>query len=175
MNTKNTSRKSFVKRIFEKIQGLSIFLKVIIYPTIAGLLFWGFTYALSLMSVADDFAVIAGFVLVVLFVYLSCQLAISLWHEISSPKEDGGTPTSSAQTILLIVGLASMVMTNSSCTRIDAGHVGIKVKQTGSDKGLHDITEVTGWVFYNPISYSFYEFHTFVQKKEYTSENYFIF
>lgn len=177
MNTKNSSKNSFVKGIFKKIQGLSTFLKVIVYPSIAGLLFWGFTYALSLMNVADDFAVIAGFALVVLFVYLSCHLAISLWQEISSSKEDGKQESSTKSTLqstLLIVGLAAMSMTNSSCKRIDAGHVGIKVKQTGSDKGVQDITEVTGWVFYSPLSYSVYEFPTFVQHKEYTAENSFV-
>lgn len=62
----------------------------------------------------------------------------------------------------------------SSCARIDAGHVGIKVKLTGTDKGVQSVTEVTGWVFYNPLSYSVYEFPTFVQHKEYSGEAAFV-
>ena len=34
------------------------------------------------------------------------------------------------------------------CERINAGHVGIKVKNIGGDKGVSKIEYVTGWVFY---------------------------
>jgi len=51
--------------------------------------------------------------------------------------------------------------------RIDAGHVGVKVNMYGNGKGVDDVTEVTGWVFYNPISTKIVEFPTFVQHKEY--------
>jgi regulator of protease activity HflC (stomatin/prohibitin superfamily) len=37
----------------------------------------------------------------------------------------------------------------------------------GNGKGVDDVTEVTGWVFYNPISTKIVEFPTFVQHKEY--------
>lgn len=59
-------------------------------------------------------------------------------------------------------------------TRIDAGHVGIRVNLYGSEKGVQDITEVTGWVLYNPLTTSIYEFPTFIQHKEYTGENSFV-
>ena len=62
----------------------------------------------------------------------------------------------------------------SSCERIDAGHVGIKVNLYGSNKGVDGITECTGWVFYNPITTKIYEFPTFVQHKEYTQDNSFV-
>jgi regulator of protease activity HflC (stomatin/prohibitin superfamily) len=75
---------------------------------------------------------------------------------------------------LLLALIVIVVLGISSCTRIDAGHVGIKVKLTGSDKGVQDVTEVTGWVFYNPLSYSVYEFPTFVQHKEYSGPNSFV-
>jgi regulator of protease activity HflC (stomatin/prohibitin superfamily) len=57
-----------------------------------------------------------------------------------------------------------------SCERIDAGHVGVKVNLYGSQKGVDGITEVTGMVFYNPLTTKIYEFPTFVQHKEYTQE-----
>jgi regulator of protease activity HflC (stomatin/prohibitin superfamily) len=56
-----------------------------------------------------------------------------------------------------------------SCNRIDAGHVGIKVNLYGSDKGVSDITEVTGMVWYNPFTKSVYEVPTFVQNAVYTA------
>lgn len=67
----------------------------------------------------------------------------------------------------LFIGLVIMFM---SCERIDAGHVGVKVNLYGSQKGVDGITEVTGMVFYNPITTKIYEFPTFVQHKEYTEE-----
>ncbi|MGN5956059.1 prohibitin family protein [Sphingobacterium lactis] len=54
------------------------------------------------------------------------------------------------------------------CTeRIDAGYEGIKVKLYGSDKGVQDVSLVTGRVWYNPITESIYEFPTYVQTANY--------
>jgi regulator of protease activity HflC (stomatin/prohibitin superfamily) len=58
-----------------------------------------------------------------------------------------------------------------SCNRIDAGHVGIKVNLYGSDKGVSDITEVTGMVWYNPFTKSVYEIPTFVQNAVYSHDD----
>jgi regulator of protease activity HflC (stomatin/prohibitin superfamily) len=55
----------------------------------------------------------------------------------------------------------------NSCERIDAGHVGVKVNMYGSSKGVGDVTECTGWVFYNPFTTKIYEFPTYIQHKEY--------
>lgn len=77
--------------------------------------------------------------------------------------------------ILVVLGLIVAILAGvSSCERIDAGHVGVKVNMYGSGKGVNDVTEVTGWVFYNPISTKIYEFPTFIQHKEYTGDNSFI-
>ena len=73
-----------------------------------------------------------------------------------------------------IVGLFLMVFLFKSCERIDAGHVGVKVNLYGDNKGVSDVTEVTGMVFYNQITHSIYEFPTFIQHKEYTGENSFV-
>lgn len=66
-----------------------------------------------------------------------------------------------------------MIISFTGCERIDAGHVGVKVNLYGDGKGVDDVTEVTGWVFYNPISTKIVEFPTYVQHKEYkaTMEN----
>jgi regulator of protease activity HflC (stomatin/prohibitin superfamily) len=60
-----------------------------------------------------------------------------------------------------------MIFSFTGCERIDAGHVGVKVNLYGDGKGVDDITEVTGWVLYNPISTKIVEFPTYVQHKEY--------
>jgi regulator of protease activity HflC (stomatin/prohibitin superfamily) len=69
-----------------------------------------------------------------------------------------------------VVGFFLLVFLFMSCERIDAGHVGVKVNLYGSQKGVDGITEVTGMVFYNPLTTKIYEFPTFVQHKEYTGE-----
>ena len=73
-----------------------------------------------------------------------------------------------------IVGFILLVVLFNSCERIDAGHVGVKVNQYGDNKGVDDVTAVTGMVFYNPITTRIYEFPTFIQHKEYKGENSFI-
>jgi len=67
-----------------------------------------------------------------------------------------------------IVTIIMLIFLFNSCERIDAGHVGVRVNLYGSGKGVGDITECTGWVFYNPISTKIYEFPTYIQHKEYT-------
>ena len=55
--------------------------------------------------------------------------------------------------ILVAVGIVVLLFTMvMSCERIDAGHVGVKVDMYGSGKGVNDVTECTGVVFYNPIT-----------------------
>ena len=77
--------------------------------------------------------------------------------------------------ILVVLGLVVVLLVGVfSCERIDAGHVGVKVNLYGSGKGVSDVTECTGLVFYNPMSTKIYEFPTFIQHKEYKEENSFI-
>ena len=77
--------------------------------------------------------------------------------------------------ILIGVGLFfTLTFLFFSCERIDAGHVGVKVNLYGDNKGVSDVTEVTGMVFFNPITHNIYEFPTFIQHKEYTGENSFV-
>lgn len=81
-------------------------------------------------------------------------------------------------TLGLVLSIIAMTFFFNSCERIDAGHVGVRVNLYGTGKGVGDITECTGWVFYNPLSTKIYEFPTFMQHKEYVknedSDNSFI-
>jgi regulator of protease activity HflC (stomatin/prohibitin superfamily) len=77
--------------------------------------------------------------------------------------------------ILIGVGLFfTLTFLFFSCERIDAGHVGVKVNLYGDNKGVADVVEVTGMVFFNPITHNIYEFPTFIQHKEYTGDNSFV-
>jgi regulator of protease activity HflC (stomatin/prohibitin superfamily) len=65
--------------------------------------------------------------------------------------------------LLIFVGIILLILP-FTCTRIDAGHVGIKVNLYGTEKGVSSVTEVTGRVWFNPITTEVYEFPTFVQQ-----------
>lgn len=58
----------------------------------------------------------------------------------------------------------------AGCTRIGAGHVGVKISQAGSNRGVEDIPTTTGWVFYNPILSNVYEYPTFMQSASWTGD-----
>ena len=74
----------------------------------------------------------------------------------------------------LVILVLAIVFFMSITERIDTGHVGIRVEQYGSDKGVNGITECSGTVFYNPLTVTIYEFPTNVRHKEYTDEGSFV-
>src|SRR5260370_42420131 len=63
--------------------------------------------------------------------------------------------------ILFVVG-------SRGAMRVDAGHVGIRVKLAGSDRGVQDMPVVTGWVFFNPLTEQIVLFPTSVQNVVWT-------
>jgi regulator of protease activity HflC (stomatin/prohibitin superfamily) len=70
--------------------------------------------------------------------------------------------------------LGVLLLSFTVCTRISPGSVGVKVNQFGTDKGVMDVTECTGFVWYNPIKYDIYEFPTTIQHVEYSGDYGFI-
>ena len=67
----------------------------------------------------------------------------------------------------LLIGLAFLL--NATLTRIDAGHVGIKVNLAGSARGVQDIPIVTGWVMFNPLTQQIVSFPISVQNVIWTA------
>lgn len=67
-----------------------------------------------------------------------------------------------------IAALFLLVIT--ACTTIQPGHVGILVNQWGSHRGVSDYPVTTGFVSYNPISTTVFEWPTFVQTAVWTSD-----
>lgn len=55
----------------------------------------------------------------------------------------------------------------SSCTRIDAGYEGILIKNYGTEKGVQDVTLVTGRVTYNPFTEDVEQIPLFVKTADY--------
>lgn len=62
--------------------------------------------------------------------------------------------------ILLVI---SVVFCACTMTRIDTGHVGVKVRLAGSDRGVQDMQIKQGWVWYNPLTEQVVEFPVSVQ------------
>lgn len=69
--------------------------------------------------------------------------------------------------LILIIGLYFFVKYLIAVERIDAGCTGIRVNLIGSNKGVDDITEVTGYVLYMPLFTAIYEFPTYTQSKDF--------
>ena len=67
--------------------------------------------------------------------------------------------------LILSLGFVSLLAT--SCTRIDAGYEGILIKQYGTDKGVQDVSLVTGRVFNNPWTEDVEQYATYVQTIDY--------
>jgi regulator of protease activity HflC (stomatin/prohibitin superfamily) len=69
-------------------------------------------------------------------------------------------------TAIVVVGV--LYLGCATTTRVDAGHVGIRVKLAGSDRGIQDMPIVTGWVIYNPLTEQIVLFPTSVQNVVWT-------
>ena len=84
---------------------------------------------------------------------------------------DPGTAGRTAQRVLLAILLliGGSVISIFTVTRIDARHVGIRVKLAGSARGVQDIPVVTGWVFFNPLTEQIVEFPISVQNVVWTA------
>ncbi len=59
--------------------------------------------------------------------------------------------------VFMLLG-AALFSTTSCSERVDAGSEGILVNLYGSDKGVDDVSLVTGRVWYNPFTEEVYEF-----------------
>lgn len=88
------------------------------------------------------------------------------------PISTGGASSTFIKRVLVTVALLVVtIFVASSCmARIDAAHVGIRVKLAGSDRGVDDIPVVTGWVFYNPVTEQLIQFPTSVQNVTWTKD-----
>lgn len=81
----------------------------------------------------------------------------------SLPKFRKGAVISIAVTILVFILMASC------CTTIDSASVGIRFKKWSANESLKGGVEGTcrGWVWYNPITESIFEYPTFIQRVTY--------
>lgn len=59
--------------------------------------------------------------------------------------------------VFLFASALMLSLSFTSCERIDAGCEGILVNLYGSERGVDDVSMVTGRVFYNPATQEVYE------------------
>ncbi len=88
----------------------------------------------------------------------------------SNPLENVGAAMIKRILALIVVISAPVILFSCCTTRIDAAHVGIRVKLAGSSRGVDDIPLVTGWVFYNPLGEQIVAFPTSVQNVVWTKD-----
>lgn len=87
--------------------------------------------------------------------------------------DDNEVPNASL--IVKVVGIAlvsiiAAIIQPFSLERVDAGHVGIKVKLTGNSRGVSNYEYKTGWVLYNSWIEQMLEFPTYQQHIEYDDQ-----
>jgi regulator of protease activity HflC (stomatin/prohibitin superfamily) len=71
--------------------------------------------------------------------------------------------------VIVVISSFVLLIQPFSFENIDAGNVGIKINLYGSDKGVDNITLVTGRVWYNSWTTKIIEFPTFTQSVDYDS------
>ena len=73
------------------------------------------------------------------------------------------------KTIRLALVFAIAIVAASSCTTVDSASVGIRFRKWSSNENLRGGVEGTcrGWVWYNPITESIFQYPTFIQRVTY--------
>lgn len=129
--------------------------KVALWAIVLFLAMLAINVAFSLVSSKSDVDVAIG-VLILIGLTAAC---------VPLAKRVGGWVTTRATKHLGLIALIVIGATSigCGCTRIDPGHVGIKVDYYGTDKGVENIPQVTGMVWYNPVSTTVFQYPTFVQ------------
>jgi regulator of protease activity HflC (stomatin/prohibitin superfamily) len=115
-----------------------------------------------LMNADSDFAPAAGVALVVIgacfAVVILRRLRVKYFAWIR-------------RTFLALVAVLALISLTGCYKVVEPGKVGIRVKQTGGDRGVQDIPLQTGRVFFNPFNEYVLEYPTYVQRAIWTSAN----
>lgn len=146
-------------------------LKVVGFLVAALLTMKGITVAFRLMTESSDVAIAFG-VAILLFLGLAWACLIGKFipkdKDGKSPigKETGRTSISFLFTTLA-VGFVALSIAGCGTT-VKPGYAGIKVNRMGDDKGVQSYPLVTGWVWYNPLTETVFDYPTFVQTAVWT-------
>jgi len=105
------------------------------------------------------------FLVISLFVFFKSAMVRDNYGDLVVDTKKIGKPI-----VLLLVGILLTFVQPFVLERVDAGHVGIKVKLTGNSRGVSDYEYKTGWVMYNTWTEQMLEFPTFQQHIEYNDQ-----
>lgn len=120
----------------------------------------GFSASLHLANINSDLAV-AGAILL----FATTALTAFLWVKYAFPGAYGKVIKAVDKAFFA----AMLCVFLSGCYRtIEPGHAGIKVEQTGGNKGVSQIPIETGRVFYNPVNEYVLDYPTNVQRAIWT-------
>lgn len=132
----------------------------ILFATLSPLIliaeFWSFSMITELIREQSDMGVIIGFASIGLWFFINYILLKFINKKAKIMKAIKG-----------LLAFIAIAITLSSCTRIDAGYEGILIKQYGTEKGVQDVTLVTGRVTYNPWTEDVEQIPLFVQTVDY--------
>jgi len=71
---------------------------------------------------------------------------------------------------LFVAGFVVALLQPFEVSRVDAGHVGIKINLTGDNRGVSKLEYKTGWVVFNTWVSKLYQFPTYQQHIEYPEQ-----
>lgn len=107
------------------------------------------------------------FIIIALFVLIG---VVAIWKGINHNDKDKGRVKIVKGVIIMVLGVIIATFQPFNIERIDAGHKGIIVNLSGSERGVAKYQYTTGWVVYNSWFTQVLEFPTYQQHIEYDDQ-----
>jgi regulator of protease activity HflC (stomatin/prohibitin superfamily) len=107
------------------------------------------------------------FIIIGLFALIG---GVAIWNGLNHDDEDKGKMKIARGVVIIILGIVAAMIQPYKIERIDAGHKGIVVNLSGSERGVANYQYKTGWVVYNSWFTQVLEFPTYQQHIEYDDQ-----
>jgi regulator of protease activity HflC (stomatin/prohibitin superfamily) len=136
---------------------------------IAALAYAGYTVLNYLLNQDSDVAMYLGFGLFGCMLYVGLDLLARVVSKVFWKKDDEDDRGGKMLALACLV-LAASTSSTGCYTIVPPGNVGIRVEQTGGNRGVQDIPLSTGRVFYNPFNENVLTYPTSVQQYTWTKD-----
>ncbi len=107
------------------------------------------------------------FIIIALFALIG---GVTIWKGLNHDDEDKGRLKIGKGVVIIVLGVVASMVQPYKIERIDAGHKGIVVNLSGSERGVANYQYKTGWVVYNSWFTQVLEFPTYQQHIEYDDQ-----
>jgi regulator of protease activity HflC (stomatin/prohibitin superfamily) len=107
------------------------------------------------------------FIIIALFTLIG---GVTIWNGLRHDDEDKGRLKIAKGCVIIVLGIVASMIQPYKIERIDAGHKGIVVNLSGSERGVANYQYKTGWVVYNSWFTQVLEFPTYQQHIEYDDQ-----